>query len=58
MENLYNIEMLDKRIKELKKIAEEIKESGGQIEAVKRNINRILASIKMLEINICDLTEV
>ncbi len=30
--------------------------SGG-IQAVDRNVNRILASIKMLEINISDLVE-
>ncbi len=55
MEKKYDISKLDEKIKTLRKIAEEIKEAGSEIEAVKRNINRVLASTKMLEINICDV---
>jgi hypothetical protein len=55
MEKKYDITKLDEKIKTLRKIAEEIKEAGSEIEAVKRNINRGLASTKMLEINICDV---
>jgi hypothetical protein len=55
MERNYDINKLDEKIKTLRKIAEEIKEAGGEIEAVKRNINRVLASTKMLEINVCDV---
>jgi len=55
MEDFYNLRVLDEKIKTLRKIAEEVKEAGNGIEAVKRNINRVLASIKMLEINICDV---
>jgi hypothetical protein len=55
MEKKYDINKLDEKIRTLRKIAEEIKEAGSEIEAVKRNINRVLASTKMLEINICDV---
>ena len=55
MEEKYDINILDEKIRTLRKIAEEIKEAGSEIEAVKRNINRVLASTKMLEINICDV---
>ena len=55
MEKKYDISKLDEKIKTLRKVAEEIKEAGSEIEAVKRNINRVLASTKMLEINICDV---
>ena len=55
METKYDISKLDEKIRTLRKIAEEIKETGSGIEAVKRNINSVLASTKMLEINICDV---
>jgi len=55
MEKKYDINKLDEKIRTLRQIAEEIKEAGGEIEAVKRNVNRVLASTKMLEINICDV---
>lgn len=57
MEDKYNIDKLDEKIRTLRKIAEEIKETGKGIETVKRNINRVLASTKMLEMNICDVKE-
>jgi hypothetical protein len=51
----YDLNALDQKIKELRKTVEEIRELGDGIEAVNRNVVRILASTKMLEINICDL---
>lgn len=48
---------IDKRIKTLKKTAQELKNLAGGIPAVDRNTERILASIKMLEINISDLVD-
>jgi hypothetical protein len=41
----------------LRQIAEEIMTEGGDIEAVKRNTKRILASTVMLELNICDIKD-
>jgi hypothetical protein len=46
---------LDTRIKTIKKAAVELKVLSGGIQAVDRNVERILASVKMLEINVTDL---
>jgi hypothetical protein len=58
MENRIDLKALDTKIKELRKTAEDIKKIGGEIEAVKRNTNRILASTRMLEITVSDAAEV
>lgn len=52
----YKIEDMAKKIELLKQTATELKRISGGIQAVDRNVARILASIKMLEINISDLT--
>jgi len=46
---------MDTRIKTIKKAAEELKTLSGGMQAVDRNVERILASVKMLEINVTDL---
>ena len=51
------IKKLDTRIKTIKKAAQELKELSGGIPAVDRNAVRILASVKMLEINISDVKD-
>ena len=51
----YNIEDMAQKIELLKQTATELKRISGGIQAVDRNVDRILASIKMLEINISDL---
>ncbi len=55
MEREKNIAALDEKIGELRRTAEEIAVLGQDIEAVKRNIARILASTRMLEINVSDV---
>lgn len=50
----YDIDAMDKKIKELRRVAEELEELGGEIEAVKRNLVRLKATIKMLELNVSD----
>jgi hypothetical protein len=50
------IEDMTKKIQALKQTATELKRISGGIQAVDRNVDRILASIKMLEINISDLS--
>jgi hypothetical protein len=50
-----NIQDLDKTVQKMRQLAEELKKKGGSIQAVERNVNRMLASIKMLELNICDI---
>ncbi|MEI6153584.1 MAG: hypothetical protein WCQ90_05810 [Deltaproteobacteria bacterium] len=58
MKGMKEIEVLDAKIRELRKTAEDIMADGAEIEAVKRNIKRILASITMLELNVCDVKEI
>ena len=51
------LKKIDSRIKTIKKAAQELKKFSGRIPAVDRNAERILASVKMLEINISDLID-
>jgi hypothetical protein len=53
--NRRELKKIDTRIKAIKKAAEELKKECGGIPAVERNASRILASVKMLEINISDV---
>ncbi len=52
-----DLKKIDTRIKAIKKAAQELRDSCGGIPAIDRNAVRILASTKMLEINISDLLE-
>lgn len=56
--NRRDLKKIDTRIKTIKKAALELKELSGGIQAVDRNASRILASVKMLEINISDILDV
>ena len=58
MPTQYNINEMDAKIKEIRKAAEELQEMGGDIEAVNKNLVRLLASTKMLELNISDAISV
>jgi hypothetical protein len=51
------IRKIDTRIKAIKKAAQELKILSSEIPAVDRNAERILASVKMLEINISDVKD-
>jgi len=51
----YKIEDMAGKIQLLKKTATELKRISGGIQAVDRNVDRILASIRMLEINVSDV---
>lgn len=48
---------INAKIQLLKKTAQELNRIGEDFPAVARNTVRILASVKMLEINISDLVE-
>ena len=50
----YKIDEIDKEIQKIKKAAVKIEKLGGDIEAVKKNLVRLRASTKMLELNISD----
>lgn len=45
------------KIQLLKKTAEELKQMGENFPAINRNTVRILANVKMLEINVSDIVE-
>jgi hypothetical protein len=53
--NRREIKKVDARIKLIKKAAQELKGLSGEFPAVDRNVERILASVKMLEINVSDV---
>lgn len=54
----YDIKGMADRIQALKQIATELKTMSGGIQAVDRNVDRILASIKILEINVSDVVTI
>ena len=54
----YNIKEMAEKIREIKEAATELKSISGGIQAVDRNADRILASVKMLEINISDIADI
>ena len=53
----WKIEEMCEIIKQLRQLAEDLKKKSGNIQAVERNSDRILANIKMLELNISELKE-
>lgn len=54
----YDIKGMVAKIRALRKNAEELKKISGGIPAVDRNVDRILANVKMLEIDISDVAEI
>ena len=55
--NRRELRKLDTRIKTIKKATLELKQLSGGIQAIDRNAERILASLKMLEINVSDVKD-
>ena len=54
----YDIRAMAEIIKSLREDAEKLKEIAGELPTVQKNADRILADVKMLEINISDVAEV
>lgn len=52
-----DLKKLNTKIQLMKKTAEELKRMGENFPAINRNTVRILANVKMLEINVSDLVE-
>ena len=52
-----DLNQINDKIQLMKKTAEELNRIGEDFPAIARNTVRILASVKMLEINISDLVE-
>ena len=53
----YNVKQITVKIKTLRKEAESLKEISGGIPAVEKNADRILANVRMLEIDISDAAD-
>lgn len=49
------LEELDRSVQEIRRAALKLKAAAGTIQAVERNADRILASTRMLELNVSDL---
>jgi hypothetical protein len=58
MKQEYDIKGMAKKIQAIKETTTELKQISGGIQAVDRNVDRILASVKMLEINISDIADI
>ena len=58
MAQQYDIKGMVEKIQALRRDAEDLREISGGIPTVDRNTERILANVKMLEINIQDAAEV
>jgi hypothetical protein len=54
----YNIKLIAEKIETIKRTATELKNISGGIQAIDRNVDRILASVKMMEINITDVADI
>jgi len=54
----YNVKEMAEKIQAIREAATELQDISGGIQAVDRNANRILTSVKMLEINISDIVDI
>ena len=58
MAHEYDIKGMTANIEVLKQTATELKVMANGIQAIDRNVDRILASIRMLEINVSDVAPI
>lgn len=54
----YKIREMAEKIKTIKDSTTELQRISGGIQAVQRNADRILALVKMLEINVSDILDI
>ena len=54
----YDVKDMAKQIEKISREALKLKEMSGGIQCIDRNVERIMASIKMLEINVNDLVDI
>jgi hypothetical protein len=55
MTESYHVKEMAEKIQAIKEAATELQNISGGVQAVDRNVDRILASVKMLEVNISDI---
>ena len=53
----FDLNQINSKIQMMKRTAEELAQAGENFPAIARNIVRISAGIKMLEINVSDVVE-
>jgi len=54
----YDLERMTAKIRALRENAEELKKLSTGMPAVEKNVDRILANVRMLEVNVSELTDV
>ena len=54
----YDIEAITAKIRALRENAEELKQLAAGIPTVDKNVDRILANVRMLEVNISEVVDV
>ena len=54
----WKIDEMCELIKQMRHVVEELKEKSGSIQAVEKNLDRILANIKMLKLNTTDALDI
>lgn len=54
----YNLKAMCSKVKSLRKTATELKAMSGGMQAVDRNIDRMMANIRALEINLVEVDKV
>jgi hypothetical protein len=52
-----DLKEMDRKIRLIRRTAEELQRMASDFPALKRNTARILASVRMLEINVTDIVE-
>ena len=57
MDSQFDLKQINDKIRSMKTEAEELTRLGEMFPAIEKNMNRILASIKMLELNISDVVD-
>jgi len=57
MQNGYDYKEMSRRIMAIKHNVEALKEISGGIPAVDCNVNRISASLRLLELDVCDIAD-
>ena len=57
MESQENLSELNKKVRRLRQTAQDLNRDADDFPALARNTARILASIKMLELNISDVVD-
>jgi ABC-type transporter Mla subunit MlaD len=57
MESRENLNEINEKIRRLKQTAQDLKNNSSDFPALSKNTARILASIKMLELNISDVVD-